>query len=169
MAHLEKLKQLYQRGEYVQLQAFCKEKLEFNPGDPDLLFYYAVSLEAQKKYGAAKNAFEKLYRITNDLVFRICESIPEYKEGNTKNAGKMLRWAVDKENENVENLFFAFRVAVESGETKTAQKTLAKAIAIDPAKTREFIQGYFEKTGDLGMERKLLLIALLDFLRTMEK
>lgn len=153
----------------MQLQAFCKEKLEFNPEDPDLLFYYAVSLEAQKKYGTAKKAFEKLYRITHDLIFRMCESIPEYKEGNKKNAGKMLTWTVEKENKNVENLFFAFRVAVEEGEAKTAQKTLAKAISMDPVKTREFIQDYFEKIMGLGMERKLLIIALLDFLRTMEK
>ncbi|MBD3398375.1 tetratricopeptide repeat protein [Candidatus Micrarchaeota archaeon] len=169
MAYLKKLRHLAKENKYSELEQFCKSKLQFSPGDPDLMFYYAVALEEQGEYAKARNVFEKLYRITHDWLFRICEAIPEYMQGNSKTAKKILKKATEKENKSAANLFFAFRIAVNANDAEAAKEALWKAFAIDPEKTLGRLREFFEKTKEKRPERRKLFVALLGLLSDMRK
>ena len=167
MAYLMKLKQLRKEKKYKELGEFCKEKLQFSPEDTDLLFYYAVSLEFMGEYDAAKNAFEKLFRITKDRIFRICEAIPEFMKGDRKKAVSILKYA--NKDDDPAHLFFAFRIAMDGGEERLASEALKKAFASDPNKTILLLQAYFEGLHEKRPERLLLFVALLELLKEVER
>ncbi len=167
MAYLKKLEQLLKEKKHMELKKFCKEKLQFNPEDTDLLFYYAVSLEMLGEYDAAKNTFEKLFRITNDKIFRICEAVPEFMKGNKEQAVSILKYATRKDSDPA-HLFFAFRVAIEGGEREIASEALKKAFASGPKKTVSLLQKYFAGLHEKRPERLLLFVALLELLKEAE-
>lgn len=168
MAYLKKLERLAREKEYVALKAFCKEKLQFSPEDTDLLFYCAVSMEQLGEYDSARNTFEKLFRITKDKIFRICEAVPEFMKGDREKAVKILKYA-KKKDEKPENLFFAFRIAIDAGEGALASELLRKAFASGPRKTIQLLQEYFEGMHEKRPERLLLFVSLIELLREVER
>jgi tetratricopeptide (TPR) repeat protein len=164
MAYLRKLRQLHKAKKYAELLEFCKGKLQFSPEDTDLLFYKALSLESLGRHDAAKNAFEKLFRITHDELFRICEAVPQFGKGERKSAVSILKYET-KKTEDAPRLFFAFRIASGQGEVKVAADALKKAFSINPKKTLSLLQDYFESLQEKRAERALLFVALLGILR----
>ena len=91
MVFLQKMQQMFTEKKYSELKEFCKAELDLRPEDVDLLFFYASALGALGENKAAKNAFEKLFRLTKDRLFLVCESIPTFKEGLCEEAEKELR------------------------------------------------------------------------------
>ncbi len=167
MAYLKKLEQFLKEKQHAELQKFCREKLQFTPEDTDLLFYYAVSLEMLGRYDASRNTFEKLFRITKDKIFRICEAIPEFMKGDKEKAVSILKYATRKDD-NPEHLLFAFRVAIDGGEGRIASEALKKAFSLDPNKTIVLLQEYFEGLHEKRPERVLLFVSLLELLKEVE-
>lgn len=168
MAYLKKLEQLLKEKKHTELKKFCKEKLQFSSDDTDLLFYYAISLEILGEYDAARNTFEKLFRITKNKIFRICEAVPEFMKGDRKKAVSILKYATKKDSDPT-HLFFAFRIAIEGGEGRLASEALKKAFSYDPKKTISLLQKYFEGLHEKRPERLLLFVALLELLEETER
>lgn len=164
MAYLQELRQLHKGKKYSQLLEFCREKLQFSPEDTDLLFHEALALEGLGKHDSAKNAFEKLFRITHDELFRICEAIPQFGKGERKSAVSILKYETKKAND-APRLFFAFRVASGQGEMNVAGEALRKAFSLDHKKTLALLQNYFEGLHEKRAERAMLFVTLLGILR----
>jgi len=167
MAYLKKLEKLLKEKKHSELQEFCREKLQFKPEDTDLLFYYAVSLEMLGEYDAARNTFEKLFRITKDKIFRICEAIPEFMKGDNEKAASILKYAT-KKDDDPGHLFLAFRIAIEGGEGALASAALRKAFSLGPSRTIVLLQEYFEGLHEKRPERILLFVSLLELLKEVE-
>ncbi|MBN2122471.1 hypothetical protein JW721_05470 [Candidatus Micrarchaeota archaeon] len=164
MAYLQELRALHKAREYAELLEFCKGKLQFSPEDTDLLFHMALALEGLGRHDAARNAFEKLFRITHDELFRICEAVPQFSKGERKSAISILKYETRK-TEDAPRLFFAFRLASEQGEANVAADALRKAFAVDHKKTLSLLQGYFEGLHEKRAQRALLFVTLLGILR----
>lgn len=167
MVFLKKMQDMFSQKKYSELIAFCKEQMEFYPDDVDILFNYASALEATGRYAEARNAFAKLFRITNERLYLICETLPDFMEGKEKEAVAALEKEIS-EDDKVESLFFAFEVAAKNGEPKVAKKALTKALQIDTKKTTQLLQELFEKA-KVSMEERLLLVTVIELLKSLEK
>jgi tetratricopeptide (TPR) repeat protein len=168
MAYLKKMEQLFSEKKYAELKAFCKDRLQITPDDPDVVFYYASALEAMGEHHAARNAFERLHRITKDLLFMICEAIPEFMDGQRDEAVSILKKAT-MEDEKESDLFLIFRIAAERGETEIASDALIKAYRNDPQKTLQDLQVHIEGLHEQRPERARLFVTVLRILMDIAK
>lgn len=167
MVFLKKMEEMFSQGKYAELLAFCREQKEFYPEDVDVLFNYASALEALGKYAEARNAFAKLFRITNERLFLICETLPDFMEGKEKEAVEALEKEIEEDNK-AESLFFAFEVAVKNDEPAVAKKAFLKAFEIDPKKAIELLQDLFEKSKGTVAQR-VLFVTIINVLKSLEK
>ncbi len=168
MVYLEKMQQLFSEGRYKELKEFCKAQLSIRPENVDLLFFYASSLEALGEHEAAKNYFKKLFSITKDRLFLICESISDFAQGNREGALVELdEVAINEEDPN--KLFYAFKIAVQNKEPELGSKALYKSFKCAPKITIEKLQEFFEGFKEASSERRQFFIALLTFLSKLSK
>ena len=168
MVYLEKMQQLFSQGKYKELKELCKSQLSIHSEDVDLLFFYASSLEALGEHEAAKNYFKRLFDITKDRLFLICQSIPDFAQGNRDGAVDELNEVAAKEDD-LNKLFQAFRIAVQNGAPEVGSKLLYSSFKRDPKTTIVKLQEFFESVSDPSPERKRFFVTLLDFLNKLSK
>lgn len=168
MAFLQKMQQMFSEKRYAELREFCKAELDLRPEDVDLLFFYAGSLEALGEHKSAKNAFERLFRLTKDRLFLVCESIPAFKEGMFEEAEKELE-EVAREEQDLPRLFFAFKVAVENGKVEMGRKILHKCFSLDSKKTIELLEAHYEGLHARSIERRMFFVSILSLLKELGK
>ncbi len=168
MAYLKKMQNMFAKGEYAELNIFCKEKLEFTPEDVDLLFFYASTLNSLGKHKEARNAFHKLFIMTQDRLFLTCESIPEFDEFDREGALKSLAEAI-KGEKSVDNLFIAFEVAFANGEVEMARQALYFCFRTDSRKTVSKLQEFFEKKHIKDPEKRIMVVEMLATLKRILK
>ncbi len=168
MAFLQKMQQMLSENKCRELKEFCKAELDLRPEDVDLLFFYASALEALGENKAAKNAFEKLFRLTKDRLFLICESIPDFREGLREDAEKELA-EVEREEKDVNKLFFAFKVAVGNGEIEVGRRVFYKCFTLDSKKAIELLEAYYESLHARSIEKRMFFVSVLGLLREVSK
>jgi tetratricopeptide (TPR) repeat protein len=168
MVFLQKMQQMFSEKKYKELKEFCKAELDLRPDDVDLLFFYASAIEALGENRAAKNAFEKLFRLTKDKLFLVCESIPAFREGLREEAEKELE-EVEREEKDVNKLFFAFKVAVNNGELEIGRRVFYKCITLDAKKTSELLQAYYESLHANSIEKRMFFVSVLELLKDVSK
>ncbi|MFA6530309.1 MAG: hypothetical protein WCT31_01150 [Candidatus Micrarchaeia archaeon] len=164
--YAEKMNEMFAGKKYQELEEFCKRELSLYPKDIDLLFFYSSALEAQGKYSLAKKSFIKLFNITKDRIFQVCESIAEFAEGDRAQGEKTLNEITDKE-ENLDKLFKVFEVAIKNDEGNIGLRILQKCFMLNRKKTIEFLQELFEKSHERKPERALIMVNTINLLKSL--
>jgi len=167
MTQAQEMERLFNGKKYSELLQICKGRIDLFPEDVNALFYYASALHALGRYKESKNTFAKLFAITKDRLFLICESIPEFSGDGQEDAVSLLRKETE-EDDKAENLLFVFRVAIKNGEFDVANNALRKAFNSDPKKTIDALQEIFEKTHAKSIEMRLLFATVIKMLRNLE-
>lgn len=168
MVYLDKMEKMFTEAKYKELKEFCAAQLSIYSEDVDLLFFYASALDALGEYEVAKNFFTKLFNITKDRLFLICESIPDFAIGNRDEALAELEKAVDEESDP-NKLFLAFKIAVQNSEVDVGSRVLYKCFKNNPKRAMERLQELFESVTWASTERRIFFISVLSLLRELSK
>ncbi|MCP4646920.1 MAG: hypothetical protein GY852_04185 [bacterium] len=156
------------RKKYGELKKLCEHRLSLEPNDMDALFYYATVLEVTGDFEGAEKKFEKLYNITKDRMFLVCEALPEFMQGKRKEAAAKLRKVTEEEGD-CNKVFYVFKMAVQNGEINIGREALLKCLKIDSDKTRQNLSEFFASLKPKSMEERKFLVNLIILLNDVQQ